>query len=438
MKLLSGFTQALVRPSMTRLAVAVLLALAILVMLDFSVRFGFIARVPEQYLIRDAHDSNVHASYAAISARLLPEEITPIYVFGGSGMRESMVTDDEFTAMANEILDDQPYRAFLMPTVLRSLAHDMAALDLIRHRPGIIVYGVSFTRFSFGKQYYNQQLRGNGLFGRNETFVEYMHEHHARTLDRGLGNWFSRNTYLLPITRVIAEKSQTLFAPVQYFQHEHNAQGRPGKQERQLQRWLKEGLENYRPVNFDTNLELLSLMIDEAQKSGHRVFVVEQPMDYEYLAGRLDRTFDFYRPRLKTAVAKLGATYLDFERGLALDHAFFYDSQHLWSQQARVLFSRKILSEINAVDSRQTRESTMIDVSEIIDLIKNEVLMDDRTIEADTRLFSTGFMDSIQLTSLFLSLEQKYQVSIGLFDVSQEKFDTPAQVTDWVNNNRNA
>lgn len=435
MKLLSAFAQALVRPGITRLAAAALLALAMLVVVDFSVRFGFIALIPKQYLIRDTHDSNVQASYAAISARLLPAEITPIYVFGGSGMRESMVTDDEFTSMANEILRNRPYAAFLMPTVLRSLAHDMAAFDLIRDRPGIIVYGVSFTRFSFGKQYYDQQLRGNGLFGRNEMFVDYMREHHASALDHSDDNWFSRHTYLLPVARVLSEKSRTLFAPVDYLQHEHNAQDSgTGKQDRQLQRWLKESLKNYRPVNFNTNLDLLSLMIEEAQKSGHRVFVVEQPMDHEYLANRLDRTFEFYRPRLKAAVEKLGATYLDFERGLALDHADFFDSQHLWSQQARAIFSRKILSEINAVDSRQTKESTMIDVSEIIDLIKTEVLMDDRAIEADTRLFSTGFMDSIQLTSLFLSLEQKYRVSIGLFDVSQEKFDTPTQITDWLNN----
>jgi D-alanine--poly(phosphoribitol) ligase subunit 2 len=80
----------------------------------------------------------------------------------------------------------------------------------------------------------------------------------------------------------------------------------------------------------------------------------------------------------------------------------------------------------------------MIDVNEIIDLVKTEVLMDDRTIDADTCLFSTGFLDSMQLTALFLSLEQRYQVSIGLFDVSQEKFDTPAQITEWVNSSLSA
>ena len=75
----------------------------------------------------------------------------------------------------------------------------------------------------------------------------------------------------------------------------------------------------------------------------------------------------------------------------------------------------------------------MIDVSEIIQLIKSEVLTEDAEIVADTPLFSTGFLDSLHLTTLFLTLEQQYQVTIGIFDVSQEKFDTPAQITQWVN-----
>ena len=79
----------------------------------------------------------------------------------------------------------------------------------------------------------------------------------------------------------------------------------------------------------------------------------------------------------------------------------------------------------------------MVNVNEIIELIRIEVLFDDIELAADTRLFSTGFLDSIQLTTLFLTLEQNYQVTIGIFDVSQEKFDTPAQIAEWVSQVQN-
>lgn len=75
----------------------------------------------------------------------------------------------------------------------------------------------------------------------------------------------------------------------------------------------------------------------------------------------------------------------------------------------------------------------MADAQEIITLIQNEVLAEPTEIEPDTKLFSNGFLDSIQLTSLFMSLETSYDVKIGPFDVSQENFDTPEQIAQWLN-----
>ena len=74
----------------------------------------------------------------------------------------------------------------------------------------------------------------------------------------------------------------------------------------------------------------------------------------------------------------------------------------------------------------------MVTAEEIIEVINSEILDGSTELQADSKLFSTGLLDSIQLTSLFLTLEQKYGVSIGIFDVSQEKFDTPEQIANWV------
>ena len=74
----------------------------------------------------------------------------------------------------------------------------------------------------------------------------------------------------------------------------------------------------------------------------------------------------------------------------------------------------------------------MVTAEEIIAVINSEILDGSTELQADSKLFSTGLLDSIQLTSLFLTLEQKYGVSIGIFDVSQEKFDTPEQIANWV------
>jgi acyl carrier protein len=75
----------------------------------------------------------------------------------------------------------------------------------------------------------------------------------------------------------------------------------------------------------------------------------------------------------------------------------------------------------------------MVTVKEVIQLIQDEVLPEQKELHADTKLFSTGFLDSIQLTTLFLSLEKNHNVKIGPFDISQENFDTPEQIARWLN-----
>lgn len=75
----------------------------------------------------------------------------------------------------------------------------------------------------------------------------------------------------------------------------------------------------------------------------------------------------------------------------------------------------------------------MVTEHDIITLIQNEVMNDKAELQGDTPLFSEGLLDSMQLTSLFLSLENAYKVSVGVFDVSLENFDTPALIAAWVN-----
>lgn len=79
----------------------------------------------------------------------------------------------------------------------------------------------------------------------------------------------------------------------------------------------------------------------------------------------------------------------------------------------------------------------MVSSQEIIQLIQKEVLSEKKELSDDSKLFSQGFLDSLQLTSLFLSLEKNYGVKIGPFDVSQDNFDTPEQIAAWVNKARN-
>ena len=133
------FLQSLVRVDKKRLLAALILALALFLPLEYAVRAGLVRYLPEKYLLRDHHDYPAHALYTASRARSLADGVVPIYIFGGSGMREAVLTGPEIGKLASSAISGEQFQGFVMATALRSFADDLANLDLVREKPGIIV-----------------------------------------------------------------------------------------------------------------------------------------------------------------------------------------------------------------------------------------------------------------------------------------------------------
>lgn len=79
----------------------------------------------------------------------------------------------------------------------------------------------------------------------------------------------------------------------------------------------------------------------------------------------------------------------------------------------------------------------MIQAQDVVILIRTQVLSTPKEVGPETKLFSTGLLDSLQLTTLFLTLEKEFRVTVGPFDVSQENFDTPELIAQWLNQAKN-
>lgn len=347
-----SFLLSLVRVSGKRFLVSLLVSCCLLGSLDLALRHGLIARIPEKYLMRSRFDTSAHAAHAAARARNLPVDVTPVYALGGSGMREALMTAEEFDEIIKASTGGGRYRSFVLAGHFNTPARDLATLDLIAARPGIIVYGVSFTRFSFGPRRYDMQLSGTAGFGRNGVLLQYMEEHHPQTVRvNALQALLTAHTHLVPATRLFAEKARDHFAPLVYQQHRYGARAPDAAFERQLARWKKIRLQDHIPRYFNINMELLALFIRRALDQGHQVLVVEQPLDREHLAGRLDETLAYYRPRLEQLAIESGARYADFEKELGISTESFGDLQHLWRGRARRAFTERILAEIQQMQS---------------------------------------------------------------------------------------
>ena len=169
------FLLSLIETNKTRLLVASLLALAMFIPLDLFFRFGFLHYLPKSFIVRGPHDFYANAAHGASEARFLPEAVTPIYVFGGSGMREAMLVGPELGRIVTDNAGhQQQFHSYVLTNIQRSFANDLAALDLIEAKPGIIVYGLSFIRFGMGSKAFDRQLQGHQIIGRNRQFIEYM------------------------------------------------------------------------------------------------------------------------------------------------------------------------------------------------------------------------------------------------------------------------
>lgn len=74
----------------------------------------------------------------------------------------------------------------------------------------------------------------------------------------------------------------------------------------------------------------------------------------------------------------------------------------------------------------------------ILDYVRNEYLEDDDDMELDenTKLISSGIVDSFSMVSLLRFLEKKYDVKIPDEEASPEAFDTVTSIMKLVEKHR--
>lgn len=71
-------------------------------------------------------------------------------------------------------------------------------------------------------------------------------------------------------------------------------------------------------------------------------------------------------------------------------------------------------------------------VQEILDFVREEYLDDDRALTADTKLISSGIVDSFSMASLKVWLEDKYALRIPDERATPAAFDTADSIAALV------
>jgi len=78
------------------------------------------------------------------------------------------------------------------------------------------------------------------------------------------------------------------------------------------------------------------------------------------------------------------------------------------------------------------------DADVILEFIRDELLEDDVDIDEDTSLFRDQLLDSMNLTSLIVFLEQTFAIKIKAMDIVFENLDTVRHMLAFIERKRAA
>ena len=125
---------------------AILLSVSALAYTEWAVFSGLIFQIPERYLLRDPMDDSTHVSYALNRLATSQDGSFPVYLLGGSSIREATVSNVKLNERLGEL------GSALKIEKLPVLAHTpIDVLHVIENLPkgeGLLIYGISLLSFS--------------------------------------------------------------------------------------------------------------------------------------------------------------------------------------------------------------------------------------------------------------------------------------------------
>lgn len=73
---------------------------------------------------------------------------------------------------------------------------------------------------------------------------------------------------------------------------------------------------------------------------------------------------------------------------------------------------------------------------EIMDILKDDILIEHENIDIDMDLFEAGLMDSLATMHLFVKLEEVFGIHLDLAEIEIENFATIRKISEYVANNK--
>lgn len=307
------------------LATGLLLVVVAFTTVHAFVAAGYLAAIPESYLLRRPDDSWIHVSHEVAKLKRSRPIGEPVILIGGSAANESFDDPASLEGSVNSHLREHvsvvalTYRDF-------SWTEALAIVDNLPKAHGLIVLFVSPSSFTLSWDRSEGQLRGKPLLLASKSLRHVMAERFGSssldpTISLGLLEYLASyaKQHLIRGYPVPSTYEQRLFAPGY-----------------QLTRSAKRVAAS-RPVLtpvfearlFSRYFLLMLETIREAQTRGYRVALIESPLNLEVVSRPWSGHLDYYRTACSVAAAATGISYVDLSFKAGLHDGDFIDLSHL-------------------------------------------------------------------------------------------------------------
>jgi hypothetical protein len=319
---LAGLTSANPRAFLASLFLGALL----LALIEICLSRGLLWRLDPDWLLSTPYDDWTHAMWAV---NQLDEDsgVTPIYLLGGSGSREAVISNESVEGALAAIRPGD-YRFLNLGTRNQTFFETIILIEnLPDTKSGLIIFGL--TRFPLYSHTLVESLDALGLLHRDALPINIL-RHRAM-----FANYLNKR---------VAGKN--LFKPLPYRNHLY--EGRPPMSDAELGKVFNEIAANmteyadYSVLNF----QFLEIGVRLAQKKGYKVLLVglpRNPVGEKFLYGRI---LDSYEKNLKILSDTTEAEYVNLHEQYSFPRPYFYDHLHQ-IDEARIIFQKRFVDLIS-------------------------------------------------------------------------------------------
>jgi hypothetical protein len=311
------------------LAAAGLLTLLLMVALQPVLFDGGLTTVDEGRLLRISHDDYVHVSVKVQELKKNPPKTRTVYLFGGSGTMECIVSEASMGAAISRDAHE-PIQVVSLAAHQESMAMTLALVDNLPPGPATLVIGLAPIRVTGSPDRDAELLSGHTLLLRSARLDQIAPKYFGTSApDTGaipgifdyLGSYLSARATGGPIWG----------AKITYEPHYYpwGAVGHsPLGKRRNVLYVLAKDVTLYRK-NGDYNFAMLQEVLRLARERGYDVVLYDQPLNASAAGPDWAGVVPAYRKRAAALAKKWGVPYIHVERKVKLNDDDFADLFHL-------------------------------------------------------------------------------------------------------------